>query len=454
MSSDAARRREQAEHSLAVHAKLLCSAVFVVGREPQEYIENDLRTLAHAHDWETCSVDVDRDTETVTLSTDRASKTAVANGTQGCTLLPDGASEVYFDPVDVAPDLADPGEVAWPMGDKEANEPRPASVDTDALAATLDRAVGEDPPGNLPAGTRAVVVLRDGRIVGERYASGFDRDTRHLSWSMGKSVTGALVGVLVREGHLDVGDPAPIDEWQDDPRQAITVDSLLRMSSGLDCRRGGDEQDTVPGVREDHHHRVYFDPIDVFEFATGRPLEHEPDTVWRYRNCDTLSLGAVVRKTVEATGRAYLAFPQRALYDRIGVRKMVHEPDPFGNLITSGYNYGTARDWARFGLLHLRDGVWAGERILPEGWVDYVASPAPAHPEDGYGGQFWVNAGGALPALPRDAFSARGARGQITMVIPSLDAVVVRLGHTPGHEDDQHDALVGAILDCFDEHER
>jgi CubicO group peptidase (beta-lactamase class C family) len=153
---------------------------------------------------------------------------------------------------------------------------------------------------------------------------------------------------------------------------------------------------------------------------------------------------------VASTGREYLSFPQRALYDKIGVRKMVHEPDPHGNFVLTGYNYGTARDWARFGLLHLRDGVWRGERILPSGWVDYVTTPAPAHPEGGYGGQFWLNRDGELPEVPRDAFSARGARGQLTMVIPSLDVVSVRLGHTPHHAAGHHNALVREIVDCVD----
>lgn len=445
MSTDT--RARQAANSLAVHAKLLCSAVFVVGRNPDEYVENDLRTLAHAHDWSRCSVDIDPDAETVTLSVGGVSRTAAHNGSQGCTLLPEGESSVHFDPVPVEPSLPAPAETAWPMGDRDA-APVP---EPDALATVLDRAVSDDPPDGMPPGTRAVVVVQDGDIVGERYADGFERDTRHLSWSMGKSVTAALVGILVGEGHLDVDDPAPIAAWQedDDPRGDITVDHLLRMSSGLDCRRGGDEKDTTPGVAEDHHHRVYYHPIDVFEFATGRPLADEPGTTWRYRNCDTLALGRIVRETVEATGREYLSVPQRALYDRIGVRNAVHEPDPYGNLVTTGYNYGTARDWARFGLLHLRDGEWQGERVLPEGWVDHVTAPAPAHPENGYGGQFWLNAGGALPNVPTDAYSARGARGQLTMVVPSRNAVVVRLGHTPGHEDEQHDALVGPILDAL-----
>jgi CubicO group peptidase (beta-lactamase class C family) len=176
---------------------------------------------------------------------------------------------------------------------------------------------------------------------------------------------------------------------------------------------------------------IYYGAINVFEHSISRPLEHAPNTLWRYRNGDTLSLGKLVRQIVEGRGEDYLTFPQRALFDRVGMRRMVLEPDPWGNFIMTGYDYGTARDWARFGLLHLWDGVWQGERVLPAGWVDTIRAPAPAATERQYGGQFWLNAGGALPRVPRDAFYPAGAWGQVVLVIPSRDAVIVRLGHSP-----------------------
>jgi len=443
-------KREQAEYSLARHTKLLASAVFVVGRNPYEYIENDLRTLNHYHDWDRASVDVDHDEQTVTVSIgENLSKTAIYHESLGCTLLPDGESDVYFDPVDVSPALDDPATMEWPMGSRNAVEHNPPGVDQEALSRTLDQITSTNPPQAMPPDTRAVVVLRGGKIIGERYASGYNRHTRHVSWSMGKSVTAALIGILVQEGHFDVDDPAPIDAWRDDERSEITIGDLLRMSSGLEFRRSSDETETVACTVEDHHHRVYFDPIDVFEFVTSRPPELEPNTEWRYRNSDTLSLGKIIRDTVESTGRNYLEFPQRVLYDKIGVRNMVHEPDPYGNFILSGYNYGTARDWARFGQLHLQEGRWRGEQILPEDWVEYVTTPAPAHPEAGYGGQFWLNQGRELKEVPEDAFFALGYRGQVTMVIPSLDVVIVRLGHTPNYDHPYTNTLVREIIDCL-----
>lgn len=451
MAIHASRRAEQAAASLARHAKLLCSAVFVIGRNPYEYIEHDLRTLDHYHDWDRCSVDIDFDARTVTLSNpDDISKTAVYNPSQGCTILPDNASNVSFDPVEVTPDLPPAEDQDWPIGDRNAVSDDPAGIDTEALSTTLNNAVRTLPPQGMPPNTRAVVVLKDGDIVGERYASGYNKDTRHVSWSMGKSVTAALIGILVNEGHFDVTDPAPFDTWQDDARREITIGDLLRMSSGLEFRRSTDDPEVPAAVAEDHHHRVYCEGMDVFEFVTNRPLEHDPNTVWRYRNCDTLSLGKIIRETVEATDREYLSFPQRALYDKIGVRNMVHEPDPYGNFILTGFNYGTARDWARFGLLHLQDGEWHGEQLLPEDWIDFITEPAPAHPEDGYGGQFWLNQSREFPEVPADAYSARGARGQITMIIPSLDMVIVRLGHTPHYDAGHHNALIREIIECVE----
>ncbi len=444
------QRRHQRENSLANQAKLLASAIYVVGRDPYEYIQNDLRTIDHYHDWNQCSVDIDPDEMAVTLTTaDGMTKTAVYRGDQGCTLLPDTQADVEFEPVDVDSTLDKPANQEWPMGAVSAIDPDPDGVDTDALSRVLNSAVSPTPTHGFPPNTRGLVVVHDGSIVGERYASGFDRNTRHVSWSMGKSVTAALIGILVREGHFEVDDPAPIDAWKDDARSEITINHLLWMSSGLDFKRSVDDTEVLPFTDEDHHYSVYHRAMDVFDFATSRELEYEPNTTWRYRNCDTLSLGKIVRDTVESTGRSYLAFPQQELYDRIGARSMVHETDLYGNFITTGFNYGTARDWARFGLLHLWDGEWLGERILPEGWVSHITSPAPANEENEYGGQFWLNRSGEMKEVPRDAFAARGMRGQFTMVIPSLDTVIVRLGHTPHYADDT--SLVREIIECIEE---
>jgi CubicO group peptidase (beta-lactamase class C family) len=160
-----------------------------------------------------------------------------------------------------------------------------------------------------------------------------------------------------------------------------------------------------------------------------RPPEHAPDTVGRYRNCDPLTLGAIVRRTVEAQGEEYLSWPQRKLFDKIGIRKQIMETDLWGNFILTGFDYGTPRNWARLGQLYLQDGVWNGERILAEGWAEFVNSPAPAWEEPEYGGQVWLNRTGKEPILPEDAFWFGGYGLQRVIIVPSLDLVVVRMGH-------------------------
>ncbi|MFB3041317.1 MAG: hypothetical protein ACE1ZS_05880, partial [Candidatus Poribacteria bacterium] len=162
--------------------------------------------------------------------------------------------------------------------------------------------------------------------------------------------------------------------------------------------------------------------------SMNRPLEYKPNTVGRYRNCDPLILGYIIKQTVESQDEEYFTFPQRALFDKIGIRKMVLEADPYGNFLMTGHVYGTARNWARLGLLHLQNGLWQGKRILPSGWVDFVRSPAPAWEDGRYGGLFWLNPN-RDSGLPTDAYSMEGLADQLTFIVPSYDLVIVRMGH-------------------------
>jgi len=252
---------------------------------------------------------------------------------------------------------------------------------------------------------------------------------------MGKSVTAALMGTLIRAGDYGLWQPAPIPEWQspDDPRAKIRIADLLRMSSGLRIRAPYDPDYDESGPYPDHLY-LYTGGVNSFHYAATRPLEWPPSTVGRYRNTDPVLVNYLIRLAVERRGEDYLAFPRRALFDKIGVRTMVIETDPFGDLLTQGYDFASARDWARLGNLYLQDGVWKGERILPEGFVSFVSTLAPAWVADGrpiYGGFFWINGDGALP-VPKDTYYMAGAGGQFTLIIPSHDLVVVRLGHFKG----------------------
>jgi CubicO group peptidase (beta-lactamase class C family) len=283
--------------------------------------------------------------------------------------------------------------------------------------------------------TAAFVVTWRGRLIGERYGENITLRTPLESWSMGKSVTAALMGILIKQGVYDLWQPAPIPEWQGpgDPRARIRIADLLHMSSGLRIKAPQDPDYDPSGTYPDHVY-LYTGTADSFQYAATRPLQWPPDTVGRYHNTDPVLINYLIRLAVEKRGEEYLSFPQRALFDRVGVRTMVIETDPFGNLLTQGYEFASGRDWARLGNLYLQDGVWNGERILPEGYVKFVSTLAPAWKADKrpiYGGFFWINGDGTFP-VPKDAYYMAGAGGQTTLIIPSHDLVVVRLGHYKG----------------------
>jgi CubicO group peptidase (beta-lactamase class C family) len=422
------------ESRAAIGAHHLCSGLWVVGRvykrTPEEVLAQDIAPF-QAFGWEeSFKYTIDSTRRRVTVSGPGVPpRAAQYNGDQGCSILPRGANDIYFKPTRVPRKLPNAATQPWPTGDAGATSPIPEGVDAAAIQAALDWGMAQKEHN-----TRAIVLVYRGKIVGERYASGWTKDTPQISWSEGKSITAALIGVLAQQGRMRVDDFAPVKEWQgkDDPRRQIRIRDLLRMSSGLDFANPGL---TGPAsyARENEHMRIYFDGLNVFEHAVHQPLEIPPNTQCRYRNSDPLVLGRIIRETVGGPMgiEAYLTFPQRALFDAIGARNFTLETDAWGNFIMTGYDYGSARDWARFGLLHLWDGVWEGKRILPVGWVEFISTPAPADNSRGYGGLFWLNRGGAWKGLPEDTFMASGFMGQHTVIIRSRDVVVVRMGPSP-----------------------
>lgn len=439
---------EARSSAMAWGAHHLCAGVFVVGRDfprpPDVVLARDIRPFDHFRWEEAFEYRVDHERLRVTVSAPGApDRSAAYHGDQGCVIEDPDEPGLAFRPVEVPSALPDFRTQAWPTGDLGAHGPLPEGADREALDAALDRAMG-------PAGqnTRALVVLHRGRIVGERFAEGFGPHTPQLSWSQGKSLVAALVGVLVEQGELALDQPAPIEEWRADPadpRREIRIRDLLQMSSGLDFLNLG-LGDPRSYTADNEHFRIYQDAVDVCRHAIEQPMDRAPGEVFRYRNSDPLALLCLARRIVEGRGGDWLSFPRRALFDRIGVRDAVLETDRFGNFIITGYDFLSAYDWVRFGLLHLQDGVWEGERILPEGWVDFVSSPAPSDPQQAYGGLFWVNAGGRFPDLPADAYTAAGFMGQNTVIIPSLEMVVVRLGPSPGGSDRYLNRVIAEVV--------
>ena len=420
----------EVELGVGGYAKVLCSAVFVSGRDPEEAMHTSGYFMMPESELPRVSRPVvDREAGTLTLThADGARRTAVFTGDQGCVLLPVGEEAPFFEPVDVVSALPPSQSMPWPMGDAADTEPFPSDVDRDGVDEAVELAFS-DPE----AYTAAFLVLHRGRIIAERYMPGIDKDTQLESWSMGKSITATLIGQLIHEGAFGLHEAAPIPEWHadpEDPRSEIRVSDLLQMSSGLHFIAPRDP-DFGPESGYPDHMFVYTGAVDVFDFSVSRPLQFPPGTEGRYRNSDPLSLGYIVRRTVEERGEDYLTYPQRALFDKLGIRRQVLETDPYGNFVLTGYDYGTARNWARIAQLYLQDGLWQGERILPEGFVDFVSTPAPAWAEPVYGGQFWINGTGVMP-IPETAFYASGGGGQRTIIVPSHDLAVVRLGHFRG----------------------
>src|SRR5690242_19868519 len=416
-------------------AKVMCSAVFITGLDPEFAAENvGYFSAPYEVRARLGKPVVDRSHKQVSVAVPGGvTRTAVYLGDQGCVTLPIGKDTVNFKPVKLTSSLPDPSKQDWPMGDVLPNQPLPSEVNQARLKQAMDAAF--DPPS---AETAAVVVTWKGRVIAERYAPGISARTPLESWSMGKSVTATLMGVLIQQGAYDLWQPAPIPEWQQQPndlRSEIRIADLLHMSSGLRIKALEDPDYDPAGTYADHLF-LYTGGVDSFHYAATRPLQWLPGKVGRYRNTDPVLTNYLIKLAVEKRGEEYLSFPRRALFDKLGMRTMVLETDPFGNFLNQGYEFASARDWARLGNLYLQNGMWNGERILPEGFVKFVSTVAPAWAADRnpvYGGFFWINGDGSYP-IPRSAYFMSGAGGQKTMIIPSHDLVVVRLGHYKGED--------------------
>jgi CubicO group peptidase (beta-lactamase class C family) len=427
------------EHHAAGFAQIMCSAVFITGLDADFAAENvGYFTAPYAIRAKLGKPIIDRNAKTVSVAVPGGTtRVAMYVGDQGCVTFEPGQLAPRYAPHAVPRRLPEPATQAWPDGDAPPVDAAAASasragVDEGKVAQAVDAAFAT--PESL---TAAFIVTWHGHIIAERYAAGITMHTPLESWSMGKSVTAALMGILIKRGDYQLYQPAPIPEWRDpgDPRRKIRIADLLRMSSGLRIRAPFDPDYDASGPYPDHLY-LYTGSANSFHYAATRPLEWPPNSVGRYRNTDPVLVNYLIRLAVERRGEDYLAFPQRALFDKIGVRTMVIETDPYGDLLTQGYDLASARDWARLGNLYLQDGVWKGQRILPEGFVKFVSTVAPAWVADQrpiYGGFFWINGDGKLP-IPKNAYYMSGAGGQSTIIIPSHDLVVVRLGHYKGDD--------------------
>jgi CubicO group peptidase (beta-lactamase class C family) len=397
-----------------------CSGIFSAGMSEAQ-LEESLSGSA-ARSAETL-VDRERKIVTVRYAADMEPRIAAWRPVLGCAQLPIGATPDAVARLPRLPEgVAAPklDDRPWPMGDVDALAALPAGKSA-SVAAVLDQAFANE-QGRYGGHTWGVVVVQGGKIVAERYEPGWGMHSAARTNSMCKSVGVSLVGVAVRKGVLDIHRKAPLAAWRTpgDPRGNITVDHLLHMASGLYTEAGGDPLFETYGAG-----------APPSEISVSNMVDSRPGSRYVYAGSDTIMAVMAVHEALGADGE-WLSWPYRELLWKLGMTRTVVETDWRGDFLVSGQCFSTARDFGRFGLLYLADGMWNGERLLPEGWSRYVSTLAPAQPASfarggpGYGAQFWVHDGRA--GLPEVAYAADGANGQYAMIVPSAELVVVRRG--------------------------
>jgi CubicO group peptidase (beta-lactamase class C family) len=416
-------------------AKIVCSNVFIAGRDPDEVLAKDVQAPGHPL-LKLMRQDVDFTEKTVTthLLGAFAPGHAAWHEGFGCSNVPDGdfraAQQAVSDVALPAIPAGDPA-IAWPDGEAVTPDERFAALLAD--------------PALTGPGMRAVVVVHDGRIVAEAYGDGFSAATPLLGWSMTKSVNAALIGRLIQAGALSPGMSGLFPEWRGDARAKITLAQLLAMESGLAFNESyGDVADVT---------RMLFLEPDMTRFVLSLPLETNPGEAFNYSSGTAVLLSRIWMGTLSGRAQA-LSFPSNALFGPLGMASAVMEPDETGIFVGSSYMYATARDWARFSLLLLNDGVWKGERLLPEGFVAAMATPTEASDGAYSRMQAWAKGPGreddADYGLPDETFWILGHDGQSAAVIPSRRLAVIRLGLTPSKLGYRPQPLVKRILDMLD----
>ncbi len=436
-------------------AKYLCSSTFISQRNPEIVFQEDvapINPLSIAINYQ-----VDHEHKSVSANSfGLFTTTAIYREGCGCSLVIGTTEEKMRQQTFYKQKIDDNrpvhrDDLPWPEGSQGPVDTASQGIEHAKLQKALDAAFVESGP-DKPKKTRAILVVYDGRLVAERYAHGFHKDMPILGWSMSKSVTNALVGIQVKNRWLDIKAPAPVTEWQNDgnPRRGITLDQLLRMSAGLEF-----EESYLP---PDDTTRMLFESYDFAAYAANKPIEADPEAKWNYSSGTANIVARIVRQTAEKNYPAYYTFIRDNLFHKIGMYSAVMEPDSSGTFVGSSYTFATPRDWARFGLLYLQDGVWQGERILPEGWVKYSTTPTPEAPRGEYGAFFWLNAGSPSdpadrrwPSAPRDAFAALGFQEQKVIIIPSNKLVLVRFGATSDRKAWNSDEFIANVLAALPE---
>lgn len=413
-------------------AKAMASSVFLSGRAQEDIEAVDLNFSFIKYNKNT----VDMDAKTVSSRFLWHTSKAVFDEQYGATLVKkfDEAKILDRPRLNYETSCNLDYSKLWPEGDQVIKRVH-SNIDYEALSIAYDNAFSNEIPYY---GTRALLVVHEGELIAEDYAQGFDSETRLLSWSMAKSVTNALVGILVREDKLNIDDPILMPSWEKDERAKITWDDLMHMSSGLEWEEDyGNESDVNIMLHK---------TADFGAFTANKKAESAPKEVWEYSSGSTNIICLKMRDFFE-NDVDYYNFPYDELFSKINIKSAVFETDASGTFVGSSYIYATARDYARFGLLYLNNGLWQNEQILPEGWVEYTQTPVKAS-YGKYGAFFWSNNSKQMPDAPADTYFCQGHDGQWIMIVPSKKLVIVRLGNSTKQEYDRN-IMMKEIMAAF-----
>mgnify|MGYP002636065756 CR=1 FL=1 len=411
-------------------AKNICSGHFLSGFNPDQITEQALIPINDAFKMVDYQIDENEKTVTTHIA-GMFERLAIYRQGLGCTLLAIGQKNLDTNVIPLIPVIQSELK-PWPLGLAKIEEEE-NSIDYNLLNQAIDRAFSES-ESNGKRNVKAIAIIHQGKLIAERYATGVNAETPLLSWSMAKSITNLQVGLLVKAGKLDLFAPATVPQWKDsqDPRSKITLDQLMRMSSGL-------EFNETYGINTDVSSMLSV-KADTGGFAADKPLKYAPDTHWSYSSGTTNIIAGIIKRTLGGNFQDYYEFTQKQLFMPLGISTALLETDANDTFIGSSFIYATARDWAKFGQLMLQNGQWNGQQLLAEDWVKYSTTATQTAPLNQYGAQFWLNSATNLateqrkwPTVPTDAYYMGGYQGQYVVVIPSKELVIVRLGFTkPG----------------------
>ena len=402
-------------------AKNLCSDVFVSGRKPADVEANDLKFSFIKY----TSNLVDFNERSVTSSFLWGKSKAIYRVGFGATLIKD-SPEVTLRQIKF-PAIKNPcykqDSTRWPLGNIIPDTT--TGIDKAALAVISAKLINDN---SYNGDAFAFMVLHKGIPVAEKYKPQFDSHTRFLSWSMAKSFTNAMIGILSKQGKLDINKADLLEQWKNDERNKITLNDMMHMQSGLKWNEDY-------GNRSDVTLMLHCES-DMARFAYEKPAAFPAGTRWYYSSGTTNIVSYIIRRQF-ASDSLYYKFAYDELFNKTGMPDVIWETDPTGTRVGSSYLYATARDYARFALLYQNDGVFNGERILPEGWVKYSTTPASGS-KGLYGAFFWLNSSKSRPSAPADMYSCEGHDGQMIFILPTQQLIVVVLGfsHKPDHEMD------------------